>query len=112
MADAWTRLGEPRRLLRRFPVRYWEGFDPRAGLPAALTAELPSDIGLAPELADIGNVVEAKIQGIARYESQVPHLFGSIAKMAEAVRTQGAAVALSTGRSGSVERYWAAVRRS
>ena len=95
-----------------FPYAYWEGFDPRAGLPAALTAELPSDIGLAPELADIGNVVEAKIQGIARYESQVPHLFGSIAKMAEAVRTQGAAVALSTGRSGSVERYWAAVRRS
>ena len=65
-----------------------------------------------PELADIGNVVEAKIQGIARYESQVPHLFGSVAKMAEAVRTQGGAVALSTGRSGSVERYWAAVRRS
>lgn len=95
-----------------FPYAYWEGFDARAGLPTTLTAELPNTIALTPEIADISDVVEAKIQGIARYESQVPHLFGSVAKMAEAVRTQGAGVALSVGRGGSAERYWAAVRRS
>jgi hypothetical protein len=30
--------------------------------------------------------------------------------MADAVRTQGATVALQSGRGGAVERYWSAVR--
>ena len=94
-----------------FPYAYWQGFDPSLGLPAQYTGELPSSIGLSPEIADIGAVIEQKIQGIARYETQVPSLFGSHGKMADAVRTQGAAVAIGAGVSGAAERYWSAVRR-
>ena len=93
-----------------FPYSYWQGFDPSNGLPSTYVGELPSGVRLAPEIADITDVIEQKIQGIAQYESQVPHLFGSVEKMADAVRTQGATVALQSGRGGAVERYWSAVR--
>lgn len=94
-----------------FPYAWWNEFDPSAGLPAEYRAELPADISLTPEIADISNVIETKIQGIKLYASQVPHLFGSDQKMADAVRGHGAHVALAAGKSGSAERYWSAVRR-
>lgn len=94
-----------------FPYAWWNEFDPSAGLPAEYRAELPADISLTPEIADISNVIETKIQGIKLYASQVPHLFGSDQKMADAVRGHGARVALAAGKSGSAERYWSAVRR-
>ncbi|MEI7604913.1 MAG: PIG-L family deacetylase [Chloroflexota bacterium] len=94
-----------------FPYAYWQNFDVRQGLAQTYTAELPSDISLAPEITDVAEVLEQKVQGIARYASQVTSLFGSVDKMADAVRTQAAAVALSAGRSGAAERYWSAVRR-
>ena len=93
-----------------FPYSYWQRFDASRGLEARYTAELPPTIGLTPELADIGDVMEQKIQGIARYESQVTSLFGSRNAMAEAVRTQGAIVANAAGRPGAAERYWSASR--
>ena len=95
-----------------FPYAWWNEFDPSAGLPAEYRAELPAEISLSPEIADISAVIETKIQGIKLYESQVPHLFGSDQKMADAVRGHGARVALSAGASGAAERYWSAVRRS
>jgi len=95
-----------------FPYAYWQHFDASRGLDARCTAELPASIGLTPEIADISDVMEQKIQGIARYESQVPSLFGSSAAMAEAVRTQGAIVATAARRSGAAERYWSASRKS
>jgi hypothetical protein len=94
-----------------FPYAWWNEFDASAGLPAEYRAELPADISLTPEIADISNVIETKIQGIKLYASQVPHLFGSDQKMGDAVRGHGARVALAAGKSGSAERYWSAVRR-
>ena len=113
-AQAWTMPGidwsDKVAFYEDFPYAYWQQFDPSAGLPANYTAGLPAGIRLAPEIADITDVLEQKVQGIAQYESQVPHLFGSVEKMADAVRTQGATVALQSGRGGAVERYWSAVR--
>jgi LmbE family N-acetylglucosaminyl deacetylase len=113
-AQAWTMPGidwsDKVAFYEDFPYAYWQQFDPSAGLPANYTAGLPAGIRLAPEIADITDVLEQKVQGVAQYESQVPHLFGSVEKMADAVRTQGATVALQSGRGGAVERYWSAVR--
>jgi hypothetical protein len=94
-----------------FPYAWWSEFNAQGGLPAEYSAELPADIALTPEIVDTSAVIETKIKGISLYESQTPHLFGSVEKMADAVRGHGARVALDAGRSGSAERYWSAVRR-
>ena len=94
-----------------FPYAWWSEFNAQGGLPAEYSAELPTDVALAPEIVDTSAVIETKIKGISLYESQTPHLFGSVEKMADAVRGHGARVALDAGRSGSAERYWSAVRR-
>jgi hypothetical protein len=94
-----------------FPYAWWSEFNAQGGLPAEYSAELPADVALTPEIVDTSAVIETKIQGISLYESQTPHLFGSLEKMADAVRGHGARVALDAGRSGSAERYWSALRR-
>jgi len=94
-----------------FPYAWWSEFNAQGGLPAEYSAELPADVALTPEIVDTSAVIETKIKGISLYESQTPHLFGSVEKMADAVRGHGARVALDAGRSGSAERYWSAVRR-
>ena len=48
-----------------FPYSYWQRFDASRGLEARYTAELPPTIGLTPELADIGDVMEQKSSGAA-----------------------------------------------
>ncbi len=95
-----------------FPYAWWNEFNPQDGLPAEYCAELPADIVLAPEIVDTSAIIETKIKGISMYESQTAHLFGSVEKMADAVRGHGARVALDAGRRGSAERYWTAVRRA
>ena len=90
-----------------FPYAWWGGFGSLGDLPAGVFDELPSDVAIAPEYADIGDQLERKIMGIAIYASQIERLFGGTGEMARQVRAYGRKVALLGGGGGSAERYWA-----
>ena len=61
----------------------------------------------APGGADVSDVLERKIRGIALYESQLERLFPGESSMAEAVRGYAARVAdLGRVPNGAAERYW------
>ncbi|MER3417629.1 MAG: hypothetical protein C4343_00535 [Chloroflexota bacterium] len=93
-----------------FPYAWWSNFGQLEDLGDGFFAELPSDISLTPEYADISDQIERKIRGIALYESQLDGLFGGLRPMAEAVR----AFALKVGELGAItgfaERYWSTTR--
>jgi len=90
-----------------FPYAWWNDFRRLEDLPAGTFDRLPVDVGLTPEYADIGEVVERKIAGLTLYESQLERLFGSAEAMGDAVRGFGTKVAGLGGRPGFAERYWA-----
>jgi LmbE family N-acetylglucosaminyl deacetylase len=89
-----------------FPYAWWNDFTQLNDLPPAALADLPSDVGLKPEYADIGDQLERKITGINIYASQVDRLFTGTQEMARQVRAHARKVALLGGSSGSAERYW------
>ncbi len=93
-----------------FPYAWWSGFSQLEDLGNGFLAELPGDVSLVPEYADISDVVETKIRGISLYESQLGGLFGGREPMAEAVRAFGLKVAELGGVPGFAERYWATTR--
>jgi LmbE family N-acetylglucosaminyl deacetylase len=90
-----------------FPYSWWNGFGSPGDLPAGVLNEVPRDVALAPEYADISDQVERKITGIRIYESQIERLFGGTGDMARQVRAYGRKLALLGGSGGSAERYWA-----
>jgi LmbE family N-acetylglucosaminyl deacetylase len=90
-----------------FPYAWWDDFGGLAELPPSAFDEVPADVAIAPEYADIGDQLERKISGIALYESQMDRLFGGTKDMARQVRAHGRKVALLGGGSGAAERYWA-----
>jgi LmbE family N-acetylglucosaminyl deacetylase len=90
-----------------FPYAHWDQFARLEELPADAFADLPTDVALTPEYADIADQVERKIRGIAIYESQVPRLFGGVDAMATAVRGYGVRIGRLGGTAGMAERYWA-----
>ena len=92
-----------------FPYAWWKGFSSIEDLPAGALAELPSDVGLVPEYADIGDQIERKITGINLYASQMDRLFTGTKEMARQVRAYGAKVASLNRDSGVAERYWSTV---
>ena len=90
-----------------FPYAMWEDFARLEDLGTAALSTMPAGISLAPEFADIGEVLERKIRAIALYESQIERLFNNRGEMAEAVRSYAAKVAELGGLSGgAAERYW------
>ncbi len=93
-----------------FPYAWWNGFARLSDLGPGVLDELPAGVGLAPEYADISDMVDRKIMGISLYESQIDRLFGSRAAMADAVRGHSTKIAGLAGRSGSAERYWVTTR--
>ena len=90
-----------------FPYAWWDDFRGLEALPADAFADLPADVAIAPEFADIGDQLERKITGIAIYESQLKRLFGGTQDMARQVRAYGRKVALLGGLGSAAERYWA-----
>jgi hypothetical protein len=90
-----------------FPYAWWNHFDRLEELPPGVFDDVPPDVAIAPEFADIGDQLERKISGIALYDSQMDRLFGGTKDMARQVRAYGRKVALLGGGSGAAERYWA-----
>jgi LmbE family N-acetylglucosaminyl deacetylase len=90
-----------------FPYAWWSDFGNLDALPPGVFDDVPPDVAIAPEYADIGDQLERKISGIALYESQMDRLFGGTKDMARQVRAHGRKVALLGGGSGAAERYWA-----
>ena len=89
-----------------FPYAWWSDFSRLEDLPPHALADLPVDVALAPEYADIGDQLERKITGIKIYESQIERLFTSTKEMARQVRAHARKIALLGGWVASAERYW------
>ncbi len=89
-----------------FPYSWWNDFRSLDELGPTALAGFPSDVGLYPTYADIGDQLERKITGISLYESQIERLFDDERAMANAVRSYGAALGALGGVAGAAERYW------
>jgi LmbE family N-acetylglucosaminyl deacetylase len=89
-----------------FPYAWWQGFASLDDLPADALLDLPDDVALTPDYAEISDQIERKIEGITLYESQLERLFGGSSDMARQVRAHARKVALLGGGGGSAERYW------
>ena len=89
-----------------FPYAWWNEFNHLADLPPGSLANLPYDVSLVPEYADISEEIEKKIVGIDLYRSQMGPLFGGTKAMANAVRAHGRRVAALGGLGTFAERYW------
>ena len=93
-----------------FPYAWWNDFAHLGDLDDGGLVGLPSDVGIAPQYADVGDQIESKIMGVSLYASQLERLFGGRREMARAVRAFGQKVAALGGREGFAERYWASDR--
>ena len=94
-----------------FPYAHWEDFGRLEDLPAGAFDGLPGGVSLQGEFADVSDVLERKIRGIALYESQLARLFGGLDPMADAVRSFAARVAdIGAVPGGAAERYWVTTR--
>ena len=90
-----------------FPYAWWEDFGRLEDMPVGSLAGIPADISLTAEFADIGDMLERKIQGILLYESQIDRLFDGRNAAAAAVRAYAARVAdIGAVAAGAAERYW------
>jgi LmbE family N-acetylglucosaminyl deacetylase len=90
-----------------FPYAWWGDFGGLEDLPPTAFADLPPDVAIAPEYADIDDQLERKITGIDIYASQVDRLFTGTREMARQTRAYARKVAVANGWGGSAERYWA-----
>jgi len=90
-----------------FPYAWWNDFGRIEDLPRGVFDDVPADVAIAPEYADITDQLERKVTGIALYGSQMGRLFGGTDDMARQVRAHGRKVALLGGGGGAAERYWA-----
>ena len=89
-----------------FPYAWWNDFSRLEDLPPDALIDLPDDVGLTPEYAEISDQLERKITGINLYSSQVERLFTSTKDMARQVRAHARKMALLGDAGSSVERYW------
>ena len=90
-----------------FPYAWWEDFGRLGDLPEDALAGLPDGVSLTADFADVGDVLERKIQGILLYESQIERLFDDTTAAAAAVRGYAARVAdIGSVATGAAERYW------
>ena len=93
-----------------FPYAWWEDFRRVEDLAPEVLANLPPDVALAPQYADVTDQIEKKITGITIYESQLERLFDGPREMADAVRSHAKIVGEMGGIDGLAERYWVAER--
>ena len=93
-----------------FPYAWWNDFRRLEDLPLGGVGDIPSDVALVPEYADITDQVERKITAIRLYESQLDRLFGGARQMADAVRSHGRQIGVLGQVDGFAERYWASER--
>ena len=93
-----------------FPYAWWGDFSRLEQLPAGVFDDVPADIAITPEYADITDQLERKISGITLYESQIERLFDSPIEMADAVRSHARTIAGIGEVDGSAERYWVSSR--
>jgi LmbE family N-acetylglucosaminyl deacetylase len=93
-----------------FPYAWWNDFKGLADIGFDPLAELPDDVSIRPEYADITDQLERKIMGISLYESQLERLFDGKVAMAQAVRAYGRSLAEIGSVAGSAERYWTSGR--
>jgi len=93
-----------------FPYAWWTDFRDVRDLPGDPFRDLPADISLIPEFADVTDQLESKIMGVSLYESQLERLFDGTRQMADAVRSYGRAIGEVGGVAGSAERYWVSGR--
>jgi LmbE family N-acetylglucosaminyl deacetylase len=93
-----------------FPYAWWNDFKGLGDLGFDPLAELPDDVSIRPEYADITDQLERKIMGISLYESQLERLFDGKVAMAQAVRAYGRSLAEIGSVAGSAERYWTSGR--
>jgi LmbE family N-acetylglucosaminyl deacetylase len=110
-AQAWVMPGpdyaEQTVFYEDFPYAWWEDFGRLGDLPPDSLAGLPEGVSLTADFADVGDVLERKIQGILLYESQIERLFDDRQAAAAAVRAYAARVAdIGSVASGAAERYW------
>ncbi|HLY12832.1 MAG TPA: hypothetical protein VKR24_00660, partial [Candidatus Limnocylindrales bacterium] len=91
-----------------FPYAWWNDFRSIDQLSDEFS-ELPYDVSIVPEYADISDQLERKINGLTIYESQLPRLFGGTRQMADAVRGYGRKVGALGGLGGHAERYWSSL---
>ena len=91
-----------------FPYAWWNDFRTIDELGDGLR-ELPYDVSIVPEYADIGDQLERKINGLTIYASQLPRLFGGPRQMADAVRGYGRKIGALGGLTGHAERYWSSL---
>jgi LmbE family N-acetylglucosaminyl deacetylase len=89
-----------------FPYAWWQGFSSLDDLPADALLDVPGDVALTPDYAEVSDQLERKIEGITLYESQLDRLFGGTDEMARQVRTHARKIALLGGMTGAAERYW------
>jgi LmbE family N-acetylglucosaminyl deacetylase len=89
-----------------FPYAWWDDFTRLEDLPGGGIPGLPEGVSVAPEFADITDVIERKIRGIAIYESQTDRLFADRKAMANGVRSHGLKMADLGRVPGAAERYW------
>ncbi|HEY0444053.1 MAG TPA: PIG-L family deacetylase [Candidatus Limnocylindrales bacterium] len=93
-----------------FPYAWWNDFRRLEDLPLGGVGDIPPDVSLVPEYADITDQLERKITGIRLYESQLDRLFGGTREMADAVRSHGLQMGALGHVNGFAERYWASER--
>jgi LmbE family N-acetylglucosaminyl deacetylase len=93
------------RFYEDFPYALTRNFHGLADLDPEVPAGLQPSFELAAEFVSIEGFVEAKLAGLRAYESQVDHMFGGPAQLAEAVQRQAERVGSAAG-IGPAERYW------
>ena len=93
-----------------FPYALWNDFRWLDSLGFDPFADLPHDVSVKPEFADITDELETKIMGISLYQSQIERLFDDTKAMAHAVRAHGRVIAELGEVDGSAERYWVSGR--
>ncbi|MFI5292811.1 MAG: PIG-L deacetylase family protein [Candidatus Limnocylindrales bacterium] len=93
-----------------FPYAWWNDFKSLADLGFDPLAELPDDVSIRPEYADITDQLERKFMGISLFESQLERMFDGKVEMAQAVRAYGRSLAEIGSVAGSAERYWTSGR--
>ena len=89
-----------------FPYSWWSDFRTLDQLGPDAFSELPANVSVFPTYTDISDQIERKITGVTIYESQIERLFDGTREMANAVRTQGAALGIIGDVAGPAERYW------